>query len=214
MIRQAINFPDERAAFAGEVHSLLDQLGSSEEHYSFVSAFPDLATISSVAALRGFLENYKAQLLVPVELPSIYAAYGHACRNECREVIALDQQLAKDARFRGFSKPSSTVGQLHLKRLRPLRDSRFVQRYLQAIDASQANGWHTLVYGVTLAIYSFPVRQGLIAYGQQTSASFVDSAARRLSLSKTEATSVWSEYCASLPSYVESVIAAGTFSAR
>ena len=43
---------------------------------------------------------------------------------------------------------------------RPLRDQRLVQRYLTAVEQGEAQGWHTLVYGLTLAVYSLPLRQG------------------------------------------------------
>ncbi len=32
----------------------------------------------------------------------------------------------------------------------------------------QAHGWHTLVYGIMLAVYSWPLRQGLMHYARET----------------------------------------------
>ena len=61
-----------------------------------------------------------------------------------------------------------------------MRDQRVVQRYLQAVEGGQANGWHTLVYGLTLAVYSLPLRQGLLGYAHQTTRGFIYSAARML----------------------------------
>jgi hypothetical protein len=57
-----------------------------------------------------------------------------------------------------------------------LRDERLVQRYLSAVEFGQANGWHTVVYGITLAMYSLPLRQGLLHYAQQTLGAFANNA--------------------------------------
>jgi urease accessory protein UreF len=206
MIREATVLQTEKATFKGELHNFLEQLGSSEDKYSFAAGFPDLRSILSAKALREFLLNYKADLLLPLELPSIYSAYKHASRNECREFVALDELLANEPRFKPFSGFSLVVGQHHLKRLRPLRDSRVVQRYLHAIEGGQAHGWHTLVYGLTLALYSVPARQGLIAYGQQTVSSFIDSASRRFSFSHQEQEILWTDMIASLPGDVDKLI--------
>ena len=43
-----------------------------------------------------------------------------------------------------------------------------IQRYLSAVESGRAEGWHTLVYGLTLAVYSFPLRQGLLHYARET----------------------------------------------
>ena len=54
----------------------------------------------------------------------------------------------------------------------PLRDERVVQRYLAAVESGEAHGWHTLVYGLTLVVYSLPLRQGLLGYAHQNHARF------------------------------------------
>jgi len=56
--------------------------------------------------------------------------------------------------------PGRRVGQSQLKRFRSLRDHRLVQRYLKAVGEGRAHGWHTLVYGITLSVYSLPLIQG------------------------------------------------------
>jgi len=83
-------------------------------------------------------------------------------------LILLDLLLAGEPQLQDFAAPSRRVGQSQLQKLRPLRDQRMVQRYLQAVDGGQANAWHTLVYGLTLAVYSLPLRQGLLGYAHQT----------------------------------------------
>ena len=115
-------------------------------------------------------------MLLPLELPAIVEACGHAARGELRELISQDQRLAAALRQTPFARPSQQVGRLHLMRMRPLRDDRLVQRYLKAVESGQASGWHTLVYGVTLAVYSVPLRQGLLFYGQETLATLAGAA--------------------------------------
>ena len=66
---------------------------------------------------------------------------------------------------------------MQLQRLKPLRDERTVQRYLGAVESGRADGWHTLVYGLTLAVYSFPLRQGLLHYARETLSGLARSAA-------------------------------------
>lgn len=70
-----------------------------------------------------------------------------------------------------FASPSRQIGRRQLARLRPLRDERIVRRYLAAVESGRADGWHTVVYGLTLALYSLPLRQGLLHYAQETLAT-------------------------------------------
>jgi hypothetical protein len=41
------------------------------------------------------------------------------------------------------------------------------------VDEGRAHAWHTLVYGLTLSVYSLPLRQGLISYAAQTTRGFM-----------------------------------------
>ena len=103
-----------------------------------------------------------------MELPAIAEACGHALRRELRELVAQDQRLTSQIGLTPFASPSRRTGRLQLARLRPLRDERIVRRYLAAVESGQADGWHTVVYGLTLALYSLPLRQGLLHYAQET----------------------------------------------
>lgn len=184
---------------AGDARELLDQLGSPEALPSLSSAASALTleTVRDEATLRRFLAGYRDQVLVPVELPAILRAHGHAVRNELRELLALDQELARDARRKEFRAASAAVGRRQLAKLRPLRDQRLVQRYLRAIEDGQAHGWHTLVFGVFLAQYSLPLRQGLVLYGQRTLGGFLDAASGTLRLSVATADALFGD--AALP---------------
>jgi len=98
------------------------------------------------------------------------------------------------------------VGQHQLQKLRPQRDQRLVQRYLFAVETGEAHGWHTLVYGVTLAIYSLPLRQGLLGYAHQAMRGFIYSAARSLRLSEHQCRRLFDNVCVGLPQAVESLL--------
>ncbi|HEX4644703.1 MAG TPA: urease accessory UreF family protein, partial [Verrucomicrobiae bacterium] len=163
--------------------------------------------VKSLPALRNFLEEYHAKILVPLELPAIQHAFFHSSRNELRELIALDQRLAGEPRLHNFAAASRRVGQGQLQRLRPLRDLRIVQRYLAAVDSGEAHGWHTLVYGLTLAVYSLPLRQGLLGYAHQTTRGFIHSAGRSLKFSEKDSRNLLRELCAPFPAAVDSLLA-------
>ena len=43
-----------------------------------------------------------------------------------------------------------------------------MRRYAESVEAGVAEGWHTVVYGISMAVYSLPLRQGLIHYARET----------------------------------------------
>jgi len=191
----------DAADWLGDWHPLAEQLGSADGLIALgsASAWLQLPPVRNAASLAAFLRRYHAEILLPVELPAIYAAYGHTARNEPRELVAFDQELAREPLLENFATPSRRVGQAQLQKLRPLRDQRVVQRYLQAVDSGIANGWHTLVYGLTLEVYSLPLRQGLLGYAHQTTRGFIYSAARSLRLSEFDCRDLFDTLCANLP---------------
>jgi urease accessory protein UreF len=157
-------------------------------------------------ALRLFLRNYQSRILLPLELMAVHRAYEYASRNELNELMAMDERLTREPILRDFAAVSRRIGQYQLQRLRPLRDQRFVQRYLLAVEQSEAHGWHTLVYGVTLALYSLPLRQGLMGFARQTLRGFIHCSARPLRLSESDCQSLLDEQCAGLPGAVEGLL--------
>lgn len=192
------------AEWLGDWHPLAEQLGSADGLATLgsVSGLLQLRPVRDRRTLKNFLRQYQQRILLPLELPAIQAAYQHAAGNELRELIALDQQLSGAAALITFAQASRRVGQYQLQKLRPLRDQRIVQRYLQAVDTGLAHGWHTLVYGLTLQIYSLALHQGLLGYAHQTTRGFIYAAARSLALSERECRDVFEEVCAGLPSAV------------
>ena len=209
MVMQSQLALSDAAEWLGDWHPLAEQLGSTDGlvELGSVSASLRLAPVHNLPSLRRFLRDYQAQILLPLELPAIQRAHGHATRHEVRELVAFDQGLAGEPILQAFASASQRVGQSQLRKLRPLRDQRVVQRYLDAVDSGEASGWHTLVYGLTLAVYSLPLRQGLLGYGHQTTRGFIYSAARMLSLSERQCRDLFDTLCAGLPEAIEALLA-------
>lgn len=199
----------EAVELAGDLAPLLEQIGSPVGLGTLAAAADPLLVprIDSLPALRGFLRHYHETILQPLELPAIHRAFLHVSRNELRELLAFDSALAGEPHLKPFASASRLVGQSQLVRLRPLRDQRLVQRYIAAVDAGQAQGWHSLIYGLTLAVYSLPLRQGLLHYAQQTSRGFIHSAGRGLHLTVDDSRALLDELCSNLPAVVETLLA-------
>jgi len=199
----------EPAEWLGDWHPLVEQLGSTNGlvALSEISSSMQVPLVHDLASLRRFLRDYQKQILLPHELPAIQRAFDHTCRHEVRELAEFDRQLADEPALKPFATASRRVGQTELLKLRPLRDERIVRRYLESVERGEANAWHTLVYGLTLALYSMPLRQGLLGYGYQTTRGFIYSASRALQLSEKDCRALLEELCASLPEAVEGLIA-------
>ena len=191
-----------------DLHPLAGQLGSTEGLITLSTASHSLQLnhVDSRESLLTFLEAYQSQILIPYELPAIQRAFRHACRKETRELIAFDQELAEEVTLKPFARASRRVGQAQLKRLRPLRDERLLQRYLKAVEEDTANGWHTLVYGVTLSVYSLPVIQGLNSYEKQTLLGFMHAVSRTLRLSEADCRDLLDRLSPSLPRPTEPIL--------
>ncbi|MBI4324143.1 MAG: hypothetical protein HY674_02650 [Chloroflexi bacterium] len=193
----------------GDVRGLAVQIGSAEGLAALSGAALSFQRkrINCLPALRHFLQSYQEEILVPHELPAIRQAFYHASRNELRELVALDQRLRQEPALQNLSGASQLIGQIQLRRLHPLHDQRLVRRYWQAVQRGEARGWHTIVYGMVLALFSLPLRQGLLHYGQQTMHGFLESAGRTLELPENEGWALRQELCSSLPEAVEHVLA-------
>jgi urease accessory protein UreF len=207
--------PIEVENLLGDFHPLIDQIGSTDglKLTGEVNASLGLDHVKDLTGLKKFLENYRTQLLAPVELPLICQAYAHASRNEFDELISLDHEIARDARLKFFASASKRIGQIQLQRLRPLRDQRGLQRYIRVVDAGEAHAWHTLVYGITLASFSFPLRQGLQNYAQQTLRGFVRSSGCAAQFDQSDCEELLEKITATIPEIIESVLAKSLSSA-
>jgi urease accessory protein UreF len=196
------------AEWLGDAHPLVEQLGSADGLTSLHALADSMRArpVTSLPALRDFLHSYHERILLPHELPAIQTAFARASRNELRELIALDQRLFAEPGLADFPNASRRIGQAQLQKLRPLKDERLVQRYLHAVENGEAHGWHTLVYGLTLVLYSLPLRQGLLGYAHQTTRGFIQAAARSLSFSEAHCRKLFDELCAPLPGAVDSLV--------
>ena len=204
---QTQNAPALAVEMPGDLRPLLEQLGSPDALASLAGAL-DARPVRTFRELRAFLLNYHSRILRPLELPAIQRAFGHASRHELRELLALDRQLAGEPLLQNFSSASTLAGRNQLERLQPLRDERMIRRYLAAVDEGVARGWHTLVYGLTLAIYSWPLRQGLLGYARQTTRVFIQSASPSLNISDETAAGLFHEICDGLPESVDPLLTA------
>ena len=207
MVSNTVLALNDAAEWLGNWHPLAEQLGSADGlvELGSVAAFLALPPVHDRESLRNFITSYHSKVLIPFEFPAIEAAHGHASRTEVRELVALDQELAGKPLLEPFAAASRRVGQTQMQKLRPLRDQRVVQRYLNAIESGDANGWHTVVYGLTLAIYSLPVRQGLLGYAHQVTRSFIYSGARLLRMSEKECRRMFDETTEGLGHAVEAI---------
>jgi urease accessory protein UreF len=195
----------------GGTSDLLEQLGSMEDLVSVTaaSALLETAPVHDLQTLAVFIETYLEEILIPIELPLIHKSFLHASRHECRELVALDQAAGARIVVRQFAEASRRVGLMQIRAMRPMRGERLVQRYLAAVDSGEANGWHTVVYGITLALYSLPVRQGLMHYAYRTMGGFVRAAARSLQLTERDCCQIVEDLCDGIPQAIEAAIAAG-----
>ena len=112
----------------GECHPLVAQLGSADGLFTLsgVAACLSLPRVDTRLALGKFLKAYQAQILLDLDWPAILGAHGHASRNEARELVALDLQIAERGMHRDFASASRRIGRSQLERLRPLRDARVI----------------------------------------------------------------------------------------
>lgn len=176
--------PPALAELAGAASPLLTQLGVTGTASEFAAATLLLGAtpVRTPDEMTALLLAYRERLLFPVELPVIARAAGHAAAGFGRELAALDRET--DVLFPPgpFREASRTVGHAQLRRLRPLRDVRVVQRYLEAVDAGASPGRHVVVYGLLLATFSLPLRPGIAHYAHAAHGGLARSGVAALGL--------------------------------
>src|ERR1700722_14950900 len=118
------------AELLGDLRPLMEQLGSPAGLAALAGHSHPARPITTAADLHAFRQDYPPRVLQPFEPPAIQRAFNHACKNEVRELIAWDNQLAGEPLLQNFAAASRCAGLSQLQRLRPLRDQRVVQRYL------------------------------------------------------------------------------------
>ena len=190
---------------AADFRALEEQLGSPDEATAISSeAFAaSLINIRTPDQLREFVAHFQTKTLAHDELPTILRAYNHARRNEAREIIALDRSLKDAFPSEALANASERVGRNQLRKMRGLKTERVVTKYWDAVYKKEAYGWHTVVFGVVLAVYSIPLRQGMNHYGQQTIRGFVEAGATSLRLRAPEMNALENSLLADMPAIVE-----------
>ena len=119
-------------------------------------------------ALEQTLLDYARGTLALEEWPTVLRAWQLAKRGHMRDLVTFDREWAVTAHRLGFAAASRAAGRRQLNRLQGLRHERRISRYRTAIEEGRADGWHPLVFGVFLAVYHLPIRQGLIQYGMRS----------------------------------------------
>jgi urease accessory protein UreF len=195
---------------AADWRALEDQLGSPEEATArSASVFASSLThITSGAQLRDFIAQFQVGPLATQEVPTILRAYHFARQNQAREIIELDRSLVDCFPNEALANASEKVGRNQLRRMRALKTERVVTRYWDAVHAKQARGWHTVVFGVVLAVYSIPLRQGLNHYSTQTISGFLEAGAASLKLRLPEISAIEQSLADETPLLVERALAA------
>jgi urease accessory protein UreF len=200
----------EAASLAGDAQSLARQLVTPASLSTLAAVNRTLPPeVHDLPTLRGFLTWYRTQVLAPAELPAVRRAWAHTARYELRELLDFDRSLPADPRFKPFAAASQTVGRAQLWRLLPMRDQRLVRRYWRAVEDGDAHGWHLLVYGVVLSVFSLPLRAGLLTYSRQTLGGFVHAAGRSLQLTESGCAQLWHDETCLLPPAIDLALGLG-----
>jgi urease accessory protein UreF len=199
---------------AGRWDALHEQLAIEGALCAFSpeSSLLRLKSVQNLPQLRSFLNAYLTELLFPVELPTVAQAFHHTCRNEAKELLLLDQKLALRPEMGAFAEASKFVGRFHLQSLASMRGHRLVQKYIAAVQEESAHGWNTTVFGLILGVYSFPLRQGLIRYAEQSLNGFISAGAEKLRLAENVVTNLQAESFSLLPRMTDKVIGPGVIS--
>ena len=203
-----MNAPEEAELLAAEFSALLRRIGAPDGFPENLAARLPPGGVRPGNGLREFLEGYQTRVLVPLEMPAITRARSLAARGHLRELIALDRELDTQPVPPAFASASRRIGRAQLERLRPLRDERIVQRYLAAVEAGDAAGWHTVVYGLTLAVYSWPLRHGLFTYDRAALAGLALAAGRPPGLAGPVGGEIVQTFLLRLPDAIEQTLAA------
>ena len=78
---------------------------------------------------------------------------------------------------------------------------------LEAVQAGKTPGHHHIVFGLTMAVYSIPARQGLADYAQGALEALISSAAGKLNLTQEDRAELLAPSQAHLPSALSRMVA-------
>jgi urease accessory protein UreF len=181
MTSESLRGKQELTHLLGDVRTLMAWLGGAWIPGDHSRDLSESERVSSAVwasvtklALMDWLKRYEHEVVVMGEWPVVIQSFGHVQAGEARELIALDKAWGRRMSDWPGSEASFRVGQRQLNRLRPMRDHRTVQRYLNAVEVGEARAWHPVVYGVFLGVYGIPLRQGLMRFAEQTLGGILD----------------------------------------
>ena len=189
--------------YEAQLDALEDVLGADH-----VAGALGMGPLTSADELAVALERYRTTLLEPIELPTLTNARRLASLGRTKELIALDQDfLGNHPEWLPLAAGSLRFGRDYLSRLRPLRDERVVQRMLEAVQAGKTPGHHLIVFGLTMAVYSIPARQGLADYAQFALNALIATKARKLRLTQDDRDTLFSHSQSRLPEAIDRMVA-------
>ena len=88
-----------------------------------------------------------------------------------------------------------------------MKDERTVQRLIEAVRFGRTPGHHLTVFGLTMAIFSIALRQGLAEYAQYALEAVVATAAGKLKLTQLDRDTLLARSQACLPKAIERMVA-------
>ncbi len=196
--------------FLGDLSQLSERIGAPAiPAISSKDGGLDLKTaaITDAESLGRFLRDYRQQILGAVELPAIVEASQRVHEGALKELMALDGRIS-ESQLGDFASASRWVGMCHARSLLGMKDHRVVQRYCVSVTEKRAQGWHSVVYGVILAAFSIPLRQGLVRYAERINRSFIESVSGGIALESEALTKLSADFQAELPGLVEAALGA------
>lgn len=191
--------PAEQATgLLGDIRALAGQLDLPPSPVRPGSAStPDRVITPEI--LRGRLDQYIQETLVPREWPVIVEAHRLTVEGKFRDLVALDQRWSVSALQQPLAEASFRAGRRQLNKLQGLRHERVLQRYRQAVEAGEAWGWHPIVFGVVLGVYQLPLRQGLMQFATHCLAGLASAAEQLRQLPAAECQRSLEAVVAALP---------------
>ncbi|MSU31872.1 MAG: hypothetical protein EXS25_04265 [Pedosphaera sp.] len=185
---------DPNSDSVSSLSTIVEQLGIPENPRSWAPVTRGILAGKVLAELReGLIQN--------TEWPAILQAAELTRRGYHRELLQLDQRFGRDL-SPSLAKASCCVGRHQLGRLRALRDQKIIQCYLDAIETGQARGWNPIVFGVVLAVFGIPLRQGLVHYAT----ALLRNHAEQIAVNPAEAQRLLDESVRMLPESANKVL--------
>jgi len=187
-------------ALSGDVRALARRIGGVPQSGATPAASAVGSHLPSASVnWRVWVTGYAREVVIAQEWPAVVAAWSHASAGRVDALLDLDRSWGARMGMQPLAEASFRAGQRQLNRLRPLKEVRLIQRYIAAVEAGKAHGWHPMVYGVMLAVFALPLRQGLVHYAEQVLGGLIEGIPDAGRLPETERSRLLEEIGAELP---------------